>query len=261
MPSKRILGVDLHGTLLDENWGIDASLTEEITGLFLELGSNFRIFICSGNDLGFVKDRVPGKIINCLEGLVLETGCVFSDKTTEKVLTEENYANKVKGLEKKLKEMNLGKVKYFARRLSSVSIFTKNGISGEPPEKVFERVLDFLTSDKKNDFYVTHSDVAVDIVPCGHNKLTGLKKIDSGSDVFAVADSFNDLSLLGGADYSFAPYNVSKKAISALRGKKEVAELDKRKPLEKNKLYVSRESYGRGTAEILGYIQNHFRNS
>ncbi len=254
MLRKNLIGVDLHGTLLDAGWKIDEHLARIIANLFLSLKSRFRIFICSGNDLEFVKDHVPGEILEEVEGLVLETGCVFSDKVSEKAIMSDEICFSVKELQKALKKADLGNIKYFARRLSTVSIFTDDGTSGEPPENLFEKVKNFLSERKITGFYATHSNVAVDIVPLGADKYLGLRKIDGGAQIFSIADSFNDLPLLEKADYSFAPSNLSEKIILRLKGKKEIVTLKNKVSLEKGKLYLSEKPYGEGCADILEFV-------
>ncbi|MBN1620332.1 hypothetical protein JW890_06385 [candidate division WOR-3 bacterium] len=259
MPRKNLIGVDLHGTLLDAGWKIDEKLAQKISDIFLSLNDRFRIFICSGNDLEFVKKHVSKKILEAVEGLVLETGCVYSDKTSEKVILSEEIIFSVKELQKELKKADLGSIKYFARRLATVSIFTDDGTSGEPPEKLFEKVKVFLSDKKITGFYATHSDVAVDIVPSGEDKYLGLRKIDKDASIFSIADSLNDLPLLVEADYSFAPSNLSKKIFSRLAGKKEILTLKKGVPLEKGKLYLSEKSHGEGCADILEFISGEVK--
>ncbi|MBN1149596.1 HAD hydrolase family protein [candidate division WOR-3 bacterium] len=259
MPLKKVLGVDLHGTLLDKFWKIDSGIALKISKILFDLKRDFRIYVCSGNDLEFAKEHIPAEIFENTDGLILETGCVYSDGKTEKILVEEKLVKAAKDLELRLRRAQLKGVKYFARRLCTVSLFTRDEFSGEDPECVFDQICEFLDKEEEKLFYATHSDVAVDVVPEGYDKFTGLETVARGREVFAIADSYNDVTLLEKSDYSFAPKNLSPKALRILEGRKKISFLTK--TLEKGVLYTSGKYYGDGVSEILETILLYSKNS
>lgn len=250
MHRKKILGVDLHGTLLDKNWKIDSRISQKISQALLNLKKkDFAVYICSGNDLEFAKKYIPFEIFENIDGLILETGCVYSDKKVEKILVDERLVKASKELESKLKKFGLKDVKYFARRLCTVSLFTTDGFSGTGPEHLFDEICKLLDKYDQRLFYATHSDVAVDIIPVGYDKFTGLERVANGGEIFAIADSYNDISLLEKSEFSFAPKNLSPKVIEILGEKKNISILGK--TIKRGFLYKSLKPYGEGVSEIL----------
>jgi len=99
---------------------------------------------------------------------------------------------------------------------------------------------------------VTYSSVAVDIIPAGWSKMTGLAAVARGLRTIGVADSMNDLPMLIAADYAFAPANLPDRAVEALRqGGREVRPLAEALELRPGVVYRSRWPETRGVMEIL----------
>ncbi len=82
-----IIGIDLHGTLLNKDWSIAKNLVEPMNEALAKLNEKTKIYTCTGNDLSFVKTHIPSSIQKYFAGYVLETGCVISDKEKEEIIT------------------------------------------------------------------------------------------------------------------------------------------------------------------------------
>jgi hypothetical protein len=120
-------------------------------------------------------------------------------------------------LERRLRDKSLPGIEYFARRLATISMFTKTELGGPDPKQLYPIVID--TVEKLGfgaDVLVTHSDVAVDIIPAGFNKITGLRHIADAPSLIGIADSLNDLHLIADADRAFLPANASTALLSTL---------------------------------------------
>ena len=204
------IGIDLHGTLLDKEWKIKAELEQKLIQTLQHLKNFSKIYICSGNYLVFVNQYLSEEVRACFDGYILETGCVISDKKHEKAIVQNEVIKKIKDLEIFLKNKQHKEVKYFARRLATISMFTQHEGKGDDPKSFFEKIKKEIAESRwANDVYVTHSDVAVDIIPRCHNKFTGLFNIAKGLPTIGIADSLNDLHLLKDAEYGFIPGNAS----------------------------------------------------
>lgn len=198
-----VVGIDLHGTLIENDEKFSAGSQAELLELLKNKPRNIKLFVCTGNDLPFVERKI-GSFYDFFDGAVLETGCVVSrDAGTENILVEIDNAAKIKDLEQELREQNYPQIYKFARRLSSISMFTKHG---ESLEEFYQLILQKL---EHNSFCrVTRSSVAVDIIPNGFDKYSGLSHFaEAGDQIFALADSLNDLELLKKADLSLLPGN------------------------------------------------------
>ncbi|MBN1971137.1 MAG: HAD family hydrolase [Candidatus Delongbacteria bacterium] len=206
---KYIVGIDLHGTLLDDDEKVRSDYYDKLKNLFREKPSNFKLYVCTGNDLPFVQRKL-GDLLELFDGSVLETGAVISyDNLTETVITESVDVEKIKKLQKRLESEEFPEIYKYARRLSSISMFTN---FGESVEKFFKTTCSYLEDDKDDYYRITHSSVAVDIVPAFANKYFGLKYIANDDDIIVgIADSLNDLEMLEKSDMSFVPNNYSKK--------------------------------------------------
>ncbi len=86
--------------------------------------------------------------------------------------------------------------------------------------------------------------------------MLGLNKMAAGAKTIAVADSVNDLPLLAGADYAFAPSNVSSEALRKLE-----EQGFRIQPLPKSSIspdaktiYLAAHSETRGVIDILAYL-------
>lgn len=198
-----IVGIDLHGTLIDDQEKFSAGSEIELEKLLKNKPDNIKLFVCTGNDLPFVERKIC-RYYDYFDGAVLETGCVVSrDAGKEQILVAQDVVNKIKTLEQELAALNFAQIYKFARRLASISMFTKYG---ESLEDFYQLI---STLQKHNDFCrVTRSSVAVDIIPNGFDKFNGLRHFaETGDQIFALADSLNDLELLKKADLSLLPGN------------------------------------------------------
>ena len=72
---------------------------------------------------------------------------------------------------------------------------------------------------------VTHSDVAVDIIPVGFNKFKGLSMASEAPSLIGIADSLNDIHLIEDADFAFLPANASPALLETLeiRGRRVIS--------------------------------------
>ncbi len=130
-------------------------------------------------------------------------------------------------MEKRLKA-NKFPFDFMGKRLSSITMFTKN------PKGLYAEINNFLKKEKVGGVDFFWSDVAVDIVPSGYNKYTGLMRFVNGdAKVGAIADSMNDVSLLAGVNYGFIPHNAPEELLTCIERKgkrliniKEVSRLD-----------------------------------
>ena len=243
------LGLDLHGTLLgaDERFPLDC--LGEMCSLLDELSGRLVAVTCTGNDLTFVKKVLPDELLERLSGFVLETGCTFASSLEgpEEILVDESVVKARRDLEERFKELASPLITRFGRRLATISMFTKKPRLFR--DEVAQRVEDWGFSPI---FDVTYSSVAVDVVPKGYDKLRGLRDAAAGEPLVAVADSVNDIPLLGGADHSFAPSNLANEARSELiEAGREIKGLGEATLRMKNVLYVAESPEAKGVIEIL----------
>lgn len=214
-----VVGVDLHGTLLDGQWRVPP----ELVGPLQTAMARLSVYVCTGNDLGFIHRRLPCELRRALAGYVLETGCVLADGTDERVIVPEPALAPIRELRQHLEQAAFQEVLYLDRRLATISLFTRDDRGrGQAPETLFARIQEFVANSAfAAAVQVTHSDVAVDIVPAGHNKYTGMQQVAAGRTIAGIADSFNDFELIAAADYGFIPSNASPHLLRALaeRGK------------------------------------------
>jgi len=218
-----IIGIDLHGTLLDEQWEIKDALKHQLIKQLNVVRQIAKVFVCSGNDITFIYKYIPEDIRSYFDGYILETGCVISDGTDEKIIIPKELTIVIKELEAKLKEINFKEVKYFGRRLITITMFTKDEYEGLDPAEFYPKALKVVKDLGFEDkVLVTHSNVAIDIIPKGYNKFTGLKYLAGELKTIGIADSLNDLDLIIDADYAFIPANASISLIKKLKslGKK-----------------------------------------
>ncbi|MBI5766032.1 HAD family phosphatase [Candidatus Falkowbacteria bacterium] len=256
---KYLIGLDLHGTLLDENWKIKENLKEELINRLKSLKNFCRIYVCSGNDLTFLRQYLPSEIFNLFDGFILETGCVISDGKTETIIADNSLVDTIKNLENELKKILKGEILYFAKRLTSISLFTKHEGRGIDPSLILEKIenlVDHLGFAGK--VLVTHSDVAVDIIPTGYNKFTGMKFASENLKTIGIADSLNDYQMILDADYAFMPHNASPKLINLLqRSNKKIKNIAVTAKIDKNIILQSNYSHTEGVIEILDFINKN----
>ncbi len=251
-----IIGIDLHGTLLNEKWEIEYEMQKLIIDRLKTLKFYCRIFVCSGNDLSFINQYIPENIRTYFDGYVLETGCCISDGTEEIILIPEKIMQKLMELRKYFENIEFSKIKYFARRLATISIFTKDSENGVYPDILYKKIIKlFRDGDFLDYFYITHSNVAVDIVPRGFNKYTGLRYFSKTSTSIGIADSLNDLDLIINTDYAFIPKNAGAELISALskRGK-DILPFDLFDINKNDIIWQTESSYSKSVSDILQKI-------
>ena len=105
-------------------------------------------------------------------------------------------------------------------------------------------------------FYITLSNVAVDIVPKGFNKYTGLRYFSKTSTTIGIADSLNDLDLIINTDYAFIPKNAGPELISALSKKgKDILPFDLFDKNKNNIVWQTKSSYTKSVSDILQKIE------
>ena len=246
------IGIDLHGTLIDNNEYLSKGSLSKLKSLLKKKPSNFKIYICTGNDLLFVQRKIK-EVFDLFDGAILETGCVISvDNKSEKIIVPKELIIKIKELEDLLLDEEHPEVYKFARRLATISLFTNYG----------ESILDFhakLKEDLKDlDFCrVTRSSVAVDILPISFDKFSGLQYMAKENDVIvAIADSLNDLEMLKQADITYMPGNADKHTIDLLSETRNKKDLNS--GLEENSFYISEKTETFGVIEILEHLFNNF---
>lgn len=252
-PGKLVVGIDLHGTLLDKDEKVPPELLPGLCEEFDKLSEFVEFYLCTGNDLTFVNNRMPEEILCRMKGYILETGCVASDKTTETILTPEGIQTKAKKLQNLLEGQNFPEVSYFARRLTTVSLFC------DEPRSFFDTVQSFLKNTSyAGDFNVLYSSVAVDLVPTGFDKHKGLSIVADGKETIGIADSMNDLPLLKNSNYSFSPSNIPEEVVSRIqKDGKVIYHLIKTSGNFPNQLGIAATSDASGVLEILKYIQKN----
>jgi len=261
--TKYAIGIDLHGTLLDTEWKIKDCIKGELVTALERVRKLCRIYVCSGNDLTFIKKYIPEEVQKCMDGYVLETGCVISDGISEEIIASKNLVKEIKELERKLQDKNFKEVKYFARRLATISLFTRTEQEGLDPVEFYPLVRETIKElGYANKVYATHSNVAVDVVPNGYNKFFGINYVSKGLSVIGIADSLNDIHLVSDADCAFIPANASPSLIQGLRTKnKKIIDLNVGEVMQINKNIVLQSQYNETEAvvEILEFIEKKLR--
>jgi len=246
-----IIGLDLHGTLLEPGEIIRPEHIDPVASGLARIKDRATRFICTGNDLGFVLKKVHPKILQQIDGHVLETGCSASlDGQAEQVLTTEEEMRIITDLEQKLREEGFPEINYFAHRLTTVSMFCNH------PREFRSKVAAFVESRGfGRQVEVTYSSVAVDVLPRGYNKFTGLARVAEGGMTIGVADSMNDSALLVQADYALAPANLAPELEALLKKNGRTVEPIKgREALERGVAMKAAQKETRGVIEILQFL-------
>ncbi|MFA5858104.1 MAG: hypothetical protein WC955_03455 [Elusimicrobiota bacterium] len=254
-----VIGIDLHGTLLGKGWRIEDKLITPLCEAMAGVNKLGKLYICSGNDLSFINKYVPHKVRGLFEGYILETGCVVSSGKNEKVVVTRRMVRRIKSLERILRTLKIPNTKYFGRRLATISVFTKNEHSGLDPRVIFPEVQKLVDGyGYHQDVIVTHSDVAVDILPMGYNKFTGLKHIAGKRCTVGIADSMNDYNLILNSDYAFLPANAAETLLRFIKNHgKTVHKIGNHKssiPLKHGWIYQSKYPSTRGVIDSLKFI-------
>jgi len=252
-----LVGIDLHGTLLNSSEQFPAEEVNTIGELLESSKAWLTPVTCTGNDITFVRKKLPPRVFSAMKGHVLETGCTFAsvDTESEEIYVDKGVVTARDELEKLLREQNFPQVTRFGRRLATVSLFTAS------PQAFSLEIASFLKNNQYDDrFTVTWSSVAVDIIPRGFDKLKGLRKAAGNLKIIGIADSVNDLPLLKGADYSFAPANLAPEAERSLRecGIKIITINDSISELQSATLYKANFKDAAGVAEILKFLKRIF---
>ena len=248
------VGIDLHGTLItDHPEQVPPQALPRLLTAMDALGRRARLYVCTGNDLGFLRRKLPPEVMKRLDGAVLETGCVASDLAAETVLVAPEVLAAVKALEQDLRGCRFPWVYKFARRLATISMFTQLGLRAADFRDTVEREVSRLGGAQL--VQVTYSSVAVDVIPRGFNKLTGLRRLAGDQPVVGIADSMNDLELVRGADYAFLPANCARELLSSLeRSGKPVQEIGEASGLRPHVAILCTESFTDAVSQALTFL-------
>ncbi len=264
-----LMGIDLHGTLLDERETVQLSCAERISSLIAGLKARgWRFATCTGNDVTFVMSVLPPVLFDSFDVHVLETGASFffpSGRVSEAVERRAGFVSPLgehvvapaeclcarDGLEDLLLRRFRSVVSRVDRRLACVSLFTE-----APAElaRSVEAMLDGL--DGMTDiFRVTYSSVAVDVVPRCCSKLSGLRLVREGMSLAAIADSVNDVELLGGVEHAFSPANASPRLLELIRSSgRRIVPLRGGSPAGEAVLRVAAGTEAEAVEEVLAFL-------
>lgn len=258
---KYAIGIDLHGTLLDNDWEIKPKLYPALLKTLHAVSDFSNIYICTGNDLSFIDKYIPAAIRAFFSGFILETGCVLSDGKSETIIIPSEKIVKIKDLEKLLKGMAFPEVKYFARRHCTISMFTRTENGGSDPACLKPMVAKAVRQLGFGDtVQVTHSNVAVDIIPIGFNKFTGIHHVAAGIKTIGIADSLNDIHLLIDATWAFIPANSSASLIRELGLiKRQVRSLVEWHVNANKSIWRSQYATTKGVIDILKFLEQNFK--
>lgn len=261
MTKRYLIGVDLHGTLLGEGWRVTEDARPALTEALTSVRDFCRVYVCSGNDRTFIDTHVPDEVRACFDGFVLETGCVLSDGASEEIIVPEQLTRMIHALRARLETKAFPEVKCFGRRLITISLFTRDESGGLDPAAFHPKVDAAVREAGFDDrVLVTHSDVAVDIVPKGYNKFTGLRHAGAGLRTIGIADSLNDIHLIRDADHAFLPANASPKLAPLLaEAGMRIEPLTDDAPIEPNVVLQSPRPATWGLVDALRFIDRRLR--
>ncbi len=254
------VGIDLHGTLLNSKWEIERDHLCVLERQFGKLQETCNFYICTGNDLQFVEQFVPQEIRRHISGYILENGSVYSDGIKEELIVSEAKRKKIEDLARALAQAKFDDLLFSARRLATISLFTKKRDYGKSPEQLYHQVSRFVEEINLSElFLVTHSDVAVDIFSKENDKYTALDRMYPEVIKIAIADSYNDWGFLTRSKYSFMPANYSLHLAQRAREKGiDLLPIEKFANTSVKVIYYSNESYTAGLIEILNTIITNF---
>lgn len=251
-----ILGLDLHGTLLEPGERLREELVAPVSRALNRLQGRLLRFLCTGNDLEFVTRKIPAPILAEIDGHVLETGCSMSpDGKAEKTLTTPAELKLIRELEGLLRQASFPEVNYFAHRLTTISMFC------DDPRGFHDRVERFVSATPFHGrVHITYSSVAVDILPRGYDKRKGLAAAGAGRQTIGVADSMNDRALLAEADFALAPSNLAPELRPLLaEAGREIIPLGRADRLIPRAVLVAAGSETEGVLEILAFLDRAIR--
>ena len=226
----RMVACDIEGCITPGK-GVSLDLTE-IARLreFLRLRGDVSFVLCTGRPVPYVE--AMGQVLSLVDSSaasICEGGGVLylPSSDTCVYLAEE--------IDKKLIRERLGSGNWREEpgKSTCVSLYPGDGWS---VADVYRRCVD---AELHTAFNVVMSSVAVDITHSGVDKLHGLRAAASAADltlseVLAIGDSWNDLTVLEAAGLSACPANAE----AAIKGTAD---------------YVSQEACTRGVIDILGW--------
>ena len=250
-PAAYILGLDLHGTLLEPGEILRPELAPKVADGLSRLRGRALRWLCTGNDLEFVRRKIPAAVLAEIDGYVLETGCSHSADGCEEIVdTTTAERDTITNLELLLRGAGFPEVNYFAHRLTSISMFC------DRPAEFSRKVEGFVCG---TEFFervqVTWSSVAVDILPAGYDKHRGLTRAADGRATIGVADSMNDLALLSRSDYSLAPANLAPELRPLLeRAGRRIIACGEAAALPTNAVVVAAAKETEGVIELLDWL-------
>ena len=254
-----VIAIDLHGTLLNDHWEIPLELQKVFVNLLIELSSIVEFYICTGNDYNFIEKHLPSDIIKLIDGFILETGCIVYCKGTKEYKTEKKTRKEANELKYFFKEKNYPFIKYLGERESTITLFTVDENGGEAPDRFYDIINSDLVNHKYgNNFYITWSNVAFDIIPKNKSKWASLCQKTHNRHIISFLDSCNDSELAEFSDYTFLPKNSSPNLLLYLRKNNKLIFPIKRFHLFKNQCYISDKSSTEAVIEGLEYLKNEF---
>jgi hydroxymethylpyrimidine pyrophosphatase-like HAD family hydrolase len=262
-----LVGIDLHGTLLNDEWQIEPKLIKELIQIMDDVRDFCSVVICTGNHFGFVKKYVPEKLHAHLDGAIIETGCAYSDMDgNEKSLIQPEEQKVIDKIFATLKTAydagEFPEMQYFGERKHSISLFTIHENKGEDPKKLLSKIEAFVEQmGLINKVTVTHSSVAVDIFPKRLSKATGMRELAKEGATIGIADSMNDYALINESDIAFIPKNADQGLIKKLTldGKKIVSiqDINAYNISDSDVIIQATHNDTRGVIEILQFVQDN----
>lgn len=257
---KYIIAFDLHGTLLDEKWKFSHGTEFELISYIEKFNYIADFYICTGNDFKFVEENISKTMLDYFTGFILESGCLIKKKSINQFLINNETKNMIKELETYFIEKKYPFVKYFAQREATISLFTCDENGGEEPSSFYHTILNDLQKHKFGEnFYLTWSNVALDIIPILNSKWNALNHLRKNNKIICFMDSFNDKESVLLSDLSFIPRNASHKLIKYLREKNKLIFPIDKFHLINHHVFISSKSYTMGVIEGLKTLeQNNF---
>ncbi|MCL1827716.1 MAG: HAD hydrolase family protein [Candidatus Cloacimonetes bacterium] len=247
-----IVALDLHGTLLDEQWKISATQTRELIHLMKSLEGYASFYVCTGNDYDFVEKHLPADILALIDGLVLESGCILYEKRVKTYQVEDKALASAKDLHSFFTGQSYPFVRYFGKREATVSLFTSDDKRQKPPADYVEVIKkDFSKTAYADDFYVTWSNVAIDIIPKDISKWSLINKIKNSACVIAFMDSYNDKEICEFSDFAILPKNTTDSLIHHLRWNNKLVFPLHKFHIFSNQCYISQKPFADAVIEGL----------
>ena len=117
---RTVIGIDLHGTLLNRSWRIEPSHKGDLLTKLCSLKEYYSLFICTGNDLEFLKKYLPDDLSSLFDGFILENGSVYSDGHIERLLIDQEQELKIQELSKIISLHSYKELMLTARRLATI---------------------------------------------------------------------------------------------------------------------------------------------